>query len=59
MDQKNILRMLLLFALADFICLRFFENFAVNYVISPIILIIMVVLVVLYFKKGKEQERDS
>jgi len=54
MKQRTILWILVIFALINFSLKRFFDHFIVHNILSPIILIVMTILVIMYFVIGKK-----
>lgn len=59
MTQNKIARLLIILALVNIACLMFINHNIINNIVSPLILISMVVLIFMYFKKGKEEKNEK
>jgi len=56
MNQNKIARLLIILALINIACLLLLDHYIINNIVTPLISIGMIVLIVMYFVKGKAEK---
>src|SRR5699024_8322463 len=59
MNQNQIDGLLIVLALINFACLLLFDHFIIYNIFTPLISIGMIVLIVMYFVKGKREKNKN
>lgn len=59
MNQNKIARLLIVLALINLACLLLLDHFIINNIVTPLISIGMIVLIVMYFVKGKKEKNKN
>lgn len=59
MNQNKIARLLIVLALINLSCLLLLDHFIINNIVTPLISIGMIVLIVMYFVKGKREKNKN
>jgi len=59
MNQNKIARLLIVLALINLACLLLLDHFIINNIVTPLISIGMIVLIVMYFVKGKREKNKN
>lgn len=59
MNQNKIARLLIGLALINIACLLLLDHFIINNIVTPLISIGMIVLIIMYFVKGKAEKNKN
>lgn len=59
MTQNKIARLLIILALINIACLLLLDHFIINNFVTPLISIGMIVLIIMYFVKGKAEKNKN